>query len=327
MALGTDAGGSIRLPAAFCGVYGLSPTHGRVPYSSVGARVQTCLRLGPIATCVRDVTLAHLLLAPAAAGHPYTAQYGLAGPPPPHAAGMRAAASASDVGPLRGTRVGVMRAWFDDGVPEVVRACREALRALEALGAELVAVELPHLAVLAMAHAIIVSSEMAAVSDGAACGRAYGAMEPATRIALALGSTFSATEYLAACRLRGWALDAVRRTFAAHRLHVLATPTAPCAPPVLSAAARECGESDSGTVMALMRFIFLANLLGMPGLTMPVGYDAAGLPIGFHLLADQWDEAELLRTAHALELALARAGVPARPPAAHFADILRAAAA
>jgi len=314
LALGTDAGGSIRVPASFCGAFGLSPTHGRVPYNSAGAMMMTSLRLGPIAGNARDLALAHLLLSPAEPGHTYTLNYGLAGPPPPHASGI---SNGTCRLPLAGMRVGVMDAWFDDASPAVTATCRRALGALESLGATIVQVELQHLSALSMAHAITVASEQATMHDAMSHGAQFHSLEPATQIQLAIGGTFLAKELLAASRLRGWAFDQLKSVF--RTVDVIVTPTVGITAPPLSEAARVCGESDSSLVVDIMKHIFLANLLGVPGLTLPVGFEE-GLPIGLHLMADHWHEAELLKAAHTLET---HHLVRGRPPACNFVDVLR----
>lgn len=311
VAIGLDGGGSIRIPAALSGCVGLAPTFGSVPVSSRSAYLSSMVHVGPLATCVRDAALAHLLLARPVHNHPYTQLYGLDGPPPPHCAALHRTRD------LRGVRVGVMRAQLEDAQPDVVRACRAALGALEAHGATLVEVAIPHMHALSLAHGLAIAAEFGAAHDrDSSRGHAF---EPPTRINLGLASALTAPELLACNRLRGWAFALVRELFGG-KVDALATPTTPCTAPPLRAAAEQSGESNTGLIVALMKHIFLANLLGLPALSVPVGYGADGLPIGLQLVGAHYDEATVLRLAHAVELS---AELPRRraPPAAAFFDL------
>merc|ERR1712008_122576 len=120
-------------------------------------------------------------------------------------------------------------------------------------------------------------------------------LEPSTRIQLALGLSMSGTEYLAANALRGWAFNYMRtEIFAKKNISAIVSPTVGVLPPEIGEGVFESGESNTPLVMRLMKFIFLGNLLGFPGLSVPVGSSSL-LPIGLHLMADHWGESDLIK--------------------------------
>lgn len=310
VALGADGGGSIRIPAALSGVLGLAISFGRAPFSSASAHSSTMVHVGPLATCARDAGLCHLLLSAAEPGHAYTQLYGGLGPPAPHCAAL------TDTASLAGVRIGVMDAYFDDAAPDVVASCRAALDTLASRGARIVQVQIPHLHALSLAHGLAIAAEFG-LSHDLAQGDGH-AFEPPTLINLGLASALTAPELLACNRVRGWAFGYVRALFA-EQIDVLATPTTPTTAPELGRGAEACGESDTAKVVSLMKFIFLPNLLGFPAVSVPVGYDAAGLPIGLQLIGGHYDEALLLRLAHAVERSAGHAR--RAPPASAFFDL------
>ena len=125
-----------------------------------------------------------------------------------------------------------------------------------------------------------------------------------TRIQLALGRAMTATEYVGASKLRSWGMEVVAELFRAERLDAIAGPTAGLTAPVLTPAARATGESNTALVMSLIKHIFLANLLGLPAISVPIGLGAQSrLPVGLQFLGAAWEEATLLRLACALEAA------------------------
>ena len=127
-------------------------------------------------------------------------------------------------------------------------------------------------------------------------------MEPGGRVVVAVGSTVSALEALAADKIRAWAFQYVTDLFAEHRLTTIVNPTSGVEVPVLSEEAKLRGESNNVLAVKMMKYIFIANLLGMPGYSVPVGFvpsaTTAGaaaeesilLPVGLHLLGNHWEE-------------------------------------
>jgi Asp-tRNA(Asn)/Glu-tRNA(Gln) amidotransferase A subunit family amidase len=121
-------------------------------------------------------------------------------------------------------------------------------------------------------------------------------MEPGGRIIVALGGTVTALETLAADRIRAWAFDYVTRLFREQRLTAIVNPTVGVEVPVLSEEAKLRGESNTPLVVRMMKYIFIANLLGLPGYSVPVGQVPAEadpallLPVGLHFLGDHWQD-------------------------------------
>ncbi|MGE0708739.1 MAG: amidase [Planctomycetota bacterium] len=297
LAVGADGGGSIRTPAALCGLVGLKATFGRISEHGAFPLCWSVAHVGPIGATVRDVALGYALLAGVDPLDPQTR-----GQPAPTLAG-------AERGDLQGVRVGVYRPWFEDATPEVVAACRAALALLEAAGAEVIEVELPDLELARVAHAITIASEMASSMDTIGARPQDHALD--VRVPLALARLLSSRDYVQAQRARTRFARACERVY--EQVDLVATPSAgSAAPPIPSGAALRTGQTDLATTVALMRFVFPANLNGYPALTVPAGYDAAGLPLGLHLMGRPWEEALLLRAGAAVERAVER-----RAPAWH----------
>ncbi|KAL1507732.1 hypothetical protein AB1Y20_007345 [Prymnesium parvum] len=312
MAVGFDGGGSVRIPAALSGVHGLAATFGRIPFRFGG--MSSMFHAGPLGATPADVALAYLLLAHAPTEETHTSShaYGGGAPPPAHAHGWEACAD------LKGTRLGVFAPHFADASGEVAAAAEAAVGRLVARGATLVPIAIPNLRALSLAHGLAISTEFAASYDRQATNG--WPVEPATAITLALGRVVSAAEVHAANRLRSWAMEWVGRLFEEQAIDAIVTPTTGRTAPPLSAAAREGGESNTAEVVGLMKHVFLANLLGLPAVSVPVGMgNESGLPVGLQLMGAWWEEAKLLRLSCAVEKD-AHASPTPRP--AHFFDEL-----
>lgn len=292
--IGLDGGGSIRLPAAFSGVFGLAPTFGRVPFSNSEAAAMSVIKIGPIAIDSASLAVVYRIIAQVEISHQYSSLYGGVGPPPPHLAGFNQVAS------LAGIRLGVFKAHFEDASGSMVAGCNQALEILKRLGATVVEVNIPHMKALALAHGLTIGSEMGSLHDVDWWQHRKHFM-PDSKISLGLFRAFSAKEYVAAMRLRGWAMRWMRdHVFS--KVDVYVSPAAGTTAPSLSENAKPYGESDTSRVMKVMKFIFLANLLGNPGISLPVAYEEeTSLPISLHFMADHWAESVLLRMSNALE--------------------------
>lgn len=308
MAIGFDGGGSIRIPASLSGVYGLAATFTRIAFHKDAITSMT--HAGPLAATLADTALAYGWLAsapPPPAHHTTTHAYGGEGPPPAHVHGWDSHES------LEGVRVGIYRPWWDDSSAEVVTAADAALATLTSKGATLVPITIPNLRTLSLAHGIAISAEFSWAHDREMTNR--WPIEPSTAIQLVLGRALTGVEVHAANRLRSWGIAHVGGLFKEQRLDAIITPTTSLTAPILPDDALPHGISDTALVVQLMKHIFLANLLGLPALSVPVGMgSASGLPIGVQLIGAWWEEATLLRIASALD---ADAAVP-RPPISHL---------
>ena len=315
--LGTDTGGSIRQPASFCGIVGVKPTYGRVSRYGVVAFASSLDQVGPMARTVRDAAL----VLEAIAGHDPRDATSLALPVPRYrdAVGRGVA----------GLRVGVPSEYFVAGMdPAVEAAVRAALGVLEGLGATLVEVSLPHTRYSLPTYYLLAPAEASsnlARYDGVRFGhRADGARdlgemyertraegfgpEVKRRIILgtyALRAGYYDAYYGKALAVRRLIADDFARAF--ERCDVLACPTSPTTAFLLGA------RSDDPVAMYLADVLTLAcNLAGLPGMSVPCGFSAEGLPIGLQLLGPALGEERLFQVAGAFEAATDHAR--RRPP-------------
>ena len=306
-ALGTDTGGSVRQPAAFCGVVGLKPTYGRVSRYGLVAFASSLDQVGTLARDVRDTAL----LLGAIAGHDPRDATSLGAPVPDYAAAL--------AGGVRGLRLGVPREYLGEGIdPEVAGAVRDAIETLRGLGATTEEVSLPTtdygIAVYYVLAPAEASSNLARY-DGVKYGlRVPGAkdliaMESRTRAAgfgpevkrrIMLGTYALSAGYYDAYYGRAQKVRTlVRRDLEAAlaRVDVLVAPTTPNV-------AFRLGEKEDPLAMYLNDvFTVPTSLAGLPAVSLRCGFSAAGLPVGLQLIGRALDEATLLRVAHAYEQA------------------------
>ncbi|MFE2876328.1 amidase [Streptomyces roseus] len=296
-ALGTDTGGSIRVPAALNGVVGLKPTYGLVPRHGVTPLSWSLDHVGPITRTVED---AALVLA-ALAGHDPRDPASLSVP----AADYRPGADAD----LTGLRVGLPRTYYFDHVrPQVETAVRKAVGELEALGAELVEVDIPMTRYIRATQWGLMVPEAGAYHE-ANLRTVPELYQEDVRILLEAGELLSAGDYLRAQRSR-----TLMRAEWARMLEEVDVIAAPSVPMPAVGADEETVTWPDGTVEsvsdAYVRLCAPANITGVPALTVPVGHDTTDMPIGMQLLGRPLGERTLLRVGHAYERTR-----PARAPA------------
>jgi aspartyl-tRNA(Asn)/glutamyl-tRNA(Gln) amidotransferase subunit A len=296
-ALGSDTGGSIRLPAACCGIVGVKPTYGRVSRAGAMPLSWSLDHLGPMTRTVRDAALMLELIA-GADPHDTTAS---ARPVGPLVAGLDRAPA--------GLRVALPENFYFDGVTAEVRAAVEgAARLLEARGARVHTLRLPDPAPLADVANILARSESAVIHARVARERPHE-LGGAVRSRLEVGFHISAHDYLQAGRLRA----RLTREFVAEvfgEVDAVLAPTIPEPAPVLAEVT--AGPVDE-IVRRMGRFSRLTrpfNALGLPVVSLPCGASADGRPLGLQIVGRPFHEATVLRLAHAVEQAGA-----SRPPA------------
>ncbi len=292
IAIGADGGGSIRIPAALCGVVGLKATFGRISEHGAAPLCWSLAHVGPLAASIEDAALAFQIMAGPDPKDPNS----LGRPPVGDAlAAVRAA------GDLRGTRIGVYDAFFEDAESAVVQACREGVRALTDAGATVVPVRIDRLALLRAVHLVTIVSEMAAAHQAYIDERRpYGAD---TRLNLALARRLRSSDYVHAQRLRAELCDAARELFT-HSIDALALPATGRTAPPIPPDALATGESNLVVTDAILRFSLYANVTGYPALSVPVGVDGAKLPIGLQLVGRPFEETRLLGLGRVVERAL-----------------------
>jgi aspartyl-tRNA(Asn)/glutamyl-tRNA(Gln) amidotransferase subunit A len=285
-ALGTDAGGSVRIPAALCGVVGLKPTHGLVPVrGGIGFGNPTVDHIGPLTRAVADSALLLSLMAGVDPRDPTTQAA-------PGAAGYLAAARRGAAAPdLRGVRVGVPRDhYFESCHPEVEAAVRGAVAHLERLGASAAPVALPD-------HAALVAGLSGLGAEGLVYHGPWmrarlGEYSEAVQARLLANQFILAADYARALRARRLLRE--RYDAALARVDLLAAPTVPVPAPAIAEAERD------GDPLSLSRNTSPANRTGLPAISLPCGF-AAGLPVGLMLIGRPFEEGTLLRAAAAYE--------------------------
>ncbi len=307
-ALGSDTGGSIRQPAACCGVVGLKPTYGRVSRYGLVAFASSLDQIGPI---TKDVTDAALLMNVIGGHDPRDST---------SAALEMPDLTRSLMKDLKGVRVGIPKEYFIEGMdPEVEQAVRAAVRTMEGLGASVADVSLPHTGYAVASYYILATSEASsnlARYDGVKYGfRASGAKDlldmylrsrsqgfgPEVKRRIMLGTyALSAGYYDAYYRKGQQVRTLIKRDFdeAFRSVDVIVTPTAPTP-------AFKIGEKSADPLQMYLSDIFTisVNLAGIPGISVPCGRTSGNLPIGLQVLGRHFDEASVLRAAYAYEQA------------------------
>ena len=286
-ATGSDTGGSIRIPASFCGVVGLKPTYGRVSRFGALPLAYSLDHMGPLARTVRDAALLLNAMAGFDARDPGSARRPVADFVP------------ADGGDIRGVRIGVPQEFFFDRVdPEVEAAVRGALARAEALGAVVKPVRLPDMVSLNTAGMVVQFSEVAAVLEPH-----LGKREQFGKDVLALvdqGRFLAAPDYVNAQRVRRQTQLDFRRVW--EEVDCLITPTTAVTAARIGETVVRVGGQDEDVRPASTRLVRPFNALGLPALSMPCGRNGAGLPVGMQIVGRAFEEASILRVGAALEI-------------------------
>jgi aspartyl-tRNA(Asn)/glutamyl-tRNA(Gln) amidotransferase subunit A len=307
VSLGTDTGGSIRQPAACCGIVGLKPTYGRVSRFGIIAFASSLDQVGPL---TKDVTDCALMLE-AVAGHDASDSTSVDVPVPSYARQLK-----QDV---KGLTVGIPKEYFIAGMqPEVETAVKQAIRLLEKNGLQIEEISLPHTEYAVAVYYLVATAEASsnlARYDGMKYGyrapgkdltetymntreEGFGA-EVKRRIMLgtyALSAGYYDAYYLKAQKVRNLIKKDFDETF--KKCHAVITPTAPTT-------AFKIGEKTQDPLQMYLSDIFTnsVNLAGLPAISLSCGFDAQGLPIGLQIIGKHFDETTILRLAFAYEQA------------------------
>ncbi|HSE77789.1 MAG TPA: Asp-tRNA(Asn)/Glu-tRNA(Gln) amidotransferase subunit GatA [Alphaproteobacteria bacterium] len=314
-AIGTDTGGSIRQPASFCGIVGVKPTYGRCSRWGIVAFASSLDQAGPLTRSVRDAAI----MLRAMAGHDPRDSTSVPRPVPDYEKAL--------TGDIRGLKFGIPREYRIDGMPpEIDTLWERGVAWLKAAGAEPIDISLPHTKYALPTYYIIAPAEASsnlARYDGVRFGlrvpgeslddmyektRAAGfGAEVRRRVLIGtyvLSAGYYDAYYLKAQRVR--ALIARDFADAFRKCDVILTPTAP-------SAAFAIGDKADDPIAMYLNDVFTVtvNLAGLPGISVPAGLAAEGLPLGLQLIARAFDEETMFRTAGVLEAA---AGFKAKPP-------------
>jgi aspartyl-tRNA(Asn)/glutamyl-tRNA(Gln) amidotransferase subunit A len=286
-ALGSDTGGSIRMPAHFCGVTGLKTTWGRISRAGAMPLSQSLDTVGPLARTSEDCALLLGLMAGADPEDPTA----IAGPVPDYATAVRE--------PIRGLRIGVPSAFYvDDLDSEVAKILDETIAALRGQGADIVQVELPDQRQLTAACQLVLATEAAAYHKRWLIERPqdYG---PQVLMRLQNGLAIPGVTYLEALRWRGPALAAHYAAVAG--VDAMIAPVAPVAAPTIAESDVGNSPDAESVIQRLTRFTRPINYLGLPALSIPAGFTSSGLPVGMQLVGRSFDESTLLRIGAAFQ--------------------------
>ncbi len=287
LTLGTDTGGSIRIPSALCGTAGLKPTYGRVSRYGVYPLCWSLDHPGPMAKSAGDLALAMKIIAGPDPLDPSTSPV----PVPDYPRGLS--------GTLRGLRIGVPENYYFDRVaPEVRRAVREAIQVCRKLGASVRKMSIQLQPQASIAAFIILMAEGAASLEKWHRTRA-GEMGEDVRSRLNLGAAVLATQYLKAQRVRRQVQEEFSRVF--RQVDVILTPQLPITAPGINQGAVAWGEKTEPVPSALTRFTRIFNLVGLPALSLPCGFSSAGLPLGLQIVGRPFEEATVLKVGYAYE--------------------------
>lgn len=283
-ALGTDTGGSIRIPAALCGVVGLKPTYGRVSLRGVIPLSWNLDHVGPMGRSVADVALLLQTIAGYDALDPYCVDM----PVDDYQQNLREG--------VKGWRIALASdAYFREITDsEVWHAVQTASQVFESLGAQVAPVEFPEARQAARANGLMTPADAAAFHQERleSHPEMFGAD---VRQRLQTGAAFSVTEYILARRTQ--TLLRYQFTLFFEDYDILLTPTTPIAAPPIE------GPDAVEQARLLTRFTAPFNLTGLPALSLPCGFTSEGLPVGLQIVGRPWAEAKILRAAYAYEQA------------------------
>ncbi|CAI5737063.1 unnamed protein product [Peronospora destructor] len=286
LALGSDGGGSIRIPSSMCGVVGIKPTFQRVP--SAAANCPSVVHVGPIAGSVRDAAIGYAIIS---GGDATSFPQGM----PQPSVDLHSFESTAS---LKGVHIGYFSDYTNHSSPEIAEAVTKTLKALGARGATLVETPLHHLTPIHAAHGITISSEIAQSLDK--YYERFGELSPEVQVILNFGRSFTAMDFLAAQRVRAFALRQFRDNVLS-KVDAFVTPSTGITAPEIPVEALAVGELNAQQIGDIFRFSVYGNLIGVPGVAVPIGYDSRGLPISIQFQTDHWQEDTMLRLAHVTE--------------------------
>ncbi|KAL5096522.1 hypothetical protein RYX36_000849 [Vicia faba] len=292
-ALGTDGGGSVRIPSSLCGVVGLKINYGRSSMEGSLCDSGTVEVIGPIASSVEDAMLVYAAMLGSSPATRISMK--------PSTPCLPTLSFDDDTNALGSLRIGKYTPWFNNvHSTEVSDKCEDALNLLSKVhGCEVIEVVIPEILEMRTAHVVSIGSEcLCSLNPDCEEGKDVK-LTYDTRTSLALFRSFTAADYIAAQCIRRRNMHYFMEIF--KKVDVIVTPTTGMTAPIIPPSALKNGETDMQTTGYLMRFVVPANLLGFPAISVPVGYDKKGLPIGLQIIGRPWAEATILRVAFAVE--------------------------
>lgn len=277
MTLGADGGGSIRIPSAYCGIYGLKPSHGRVSGSPTVGLADTCGVLGPMASSMADLEYAYRIMA---------------APDPCNSSSMNFPDPAVPLHRRNSSKViGIYRPYFDSAEASVLTACNTALSHFQSSGYEIIDIHLPYLPEGQLAHALTILSEISTgITD-------LSGLTAANKILLSIGKQSPAADFLLAQQMRSLLMQHLAFLFQQHPGLLIVTPTTPNAGWHIRGGKSDLkyGVSDANMSLKTMTYVWMANFLGCPAINIPVGRvepkEGEGrVPVGLMAMGEWGDE-------------------------------------
>ncbi|KAI4343485.1 hypothetical protein L6164_010826 [Bauhinia variegata] len=288
VALGVDGGGSVRMPAALCGVIGLKPSFGRVPHAGVLPLNWTVGMVGILAGTIEDALIVYAAISGEIPSHQRSEIM-----PKMHLPLLSSTKSISDI------KLAKYDKWFNDCSDEIKTCCSEALNKLrDHYGWKIIDVTIPEIEVMRLAHYLTIGSECSTSLD-AFREKNFAELGWDTRVALNIYGAFSSKEYIKAQKIRNRQFQFHNKIFA--QADVIVSPTTGVTAYPIQDDALKTGELDYVNGAALVRYSVAGNFLGLPAVTVPVGYDKMGLPIGLQFIGSPWSEATLTHLAFAMQ--------------------------
>ena len=287
-AMGSDTGGSIRIPASLCGTVGLKPTFGRIGRSGIIPHSWSLDHAGPLTKTVADAAMILNVLAGSDPSDPSCQDL----PVPDYTAGLGQ--------PIDHVRIGVCgNHFFGHNQPDVENAVEAAIDDLAKAGCSIKNFQVPNLKYsLGAIFAIELASSTAYHDSSLQAGR-VSQFEPDVRTLVEMGRLVSGPDYLKAEQLRRVLIEDFARVF--DDVDVIITPATPLTAWLHDAETVEIAGGQESVLAASWRLTYPYNLVGLPAISIPCGFDRDGLPIGLQIAAKPFDEETLLRVAHAYE--------------------------
>ncbi|XP_051126833.1 fatty acid amide hydrolase-like [Andrographis paniculata] len=289
VALGVDGAGSVRVPAALCGVIGLKPTFARIPTKGVLPLSYTVAMVGILAATVEDALIVYAAISGEASPDCVGATVPKIGLPLLKSANHKS----FDIKMAKYTK------WFDDCSDDIRLCCSNAVEKLaRTYGWKVVEATIPDIEAMRLSHIITIGSEC--YNYLAAHLPEYKAeMGWDSRMALAIYGSYSNHEYINAQRIRNRQLEFHKKILS--EVDIIVAPTVGATAYTIQDDAVETGELDNQNGVAFVRYQAAGNFLGLPAVTVPVGYDRSGLPIGLQFVGKPWSESLLIHVASALQ--------------------------
>ena len=289
LTMGSDTGGSIRIPAALCGIVGLKPTYGRLSRHGLTPLSWCMDHPGPLVRSVEDAALVMNALSGYDAKDPASARVSV----PDFTTAL--------TGEIKGLRIGVPREYFQvPRDPQVEHATRRAIELLGELGATVTEVSMPLFHTSAAISTTILMAEAAALHRDLVLSRG-AEYYPPIRLRLEAGLFFSAADYVQAHRARALFNHQSRELF--QQVDILAGPMEPVTAPKIGATKVQVGKITQGAIPTLTQYSRPFNLNGYPAISVPCGFSQDNLPMGLQLAGRPFEEETVLRVAHAYEQA------------------------